>query len=91
MLKITIPLAKTGILYAWILSFISAFPELSTSVMLRNARTDVVSTALLDVWDGSGGLPQAAAFGSVVFLLVTGLIVLAQKLTGRSLIEKAKN
>lgn len=91
MLNVTIPLAKTGLLYAWILTFISAFPELSASVMLRNAQTDVVATALMDVWDGSGGLPRAAAFGSLVFLLVTVLIMLAQRLTGRSLIDKSSN
>ena len=66
-----------------------AFPELSSSVMLRNAGTDVVATAILDLWDGAGGLTQAAAFGSVVFLLVTVLVVIAQKLVGRSMIDNA--
>lgn len=84
--KITVPLAKTGIAYAWILTFVMAFPELSSSVMLRNAGTDVVATAILDLWDGAGGLTQAAAFGSVVFLFVTALVVVAQKLTGRSMV-----
>lgn len=89
MRSVTVPLAKTGMLYAWILTFVMAFPELSSSVMLRNAGTDVVATAILDLWDGAGGLPQAAAFGTVVFMLVTGLVVLAQKVTGRSMIDRA--
>lgn len=89
MRKVTIPLARTGMLYAWILTFVMAFPELSSSVMLRNAGTDVVATAILDLWDGAGGLPQAAAFGTVVFMLVTGLVILAQKVTGRSMIDRA--
>lgn len=89
MLKVTAPLARTGMLYAWILTFVMAFPELSSSVMLRNAGTDVVATAILDLWDGAGGLPQAAAFGTVVFMLVTGLVILAQKVTGRSMIDRA--
>ena len=83
MRSVTVPLAKTGMLYAWILTFVMAFPELSSSVMLRNAGTDVV-----DLWDGAGGLPQAAAFGTVVFMLVTGLVLLAQKVTGRSMIDR---
>lgn len=85
--KVTIPLAKTGIVYAWILVFIQAFPELSSSVLLRNAGTDVVSTAILDLWDGSGGLPLAAAFGTIVFLIVAVMIIIAQRVGGRSLIE----
>lgn len=88
MRSVTVPLAKTGMLYAWILTFVMAFPELSSSVMLRNAGTDVVATAILDLWDGAGGLPQAAAFGTVVFMLVTGLVLLAQKVTGRSMIDR---
>jgi len=87
--KITIPLAKTGIIYAWILSFINVFPELSSSTLLRNAKTDVVATAILDLWDGSGGLPQAAAFGTVVCLLITLLVMIAQKIAGQSMLEKS--
>lgn len=89
-MKITIPLAKTGLIYAWILTFVMAFPELSSSVMLRNAGTDVVATAILDLWDGAGGLPQAAAFGTVVFMIVTLLVLLAQKLSGQSLLDRSK-
>jgi iron(III) transport system permease protein len=88
MVKITIPLIRTSLVYAWILSFINAFPELSTSVMLRNAGTSVVATAILELWDGAGGLPQAAAFGSVVFLVVAFLVMLAQKAVGRSMLDK---
>lgn len=89
LLKVTIPLAKTGVVYAWILTFIMSFPELSASVMLRNPRTDVVSTAILNLWDGSGGLPQASAFGMVVFGLITIMVVFGQKLTGKSMLDRA--
>jgi iron(III) transport system permease protein len=90
LVNVTIPLAKTGLIYAWILTFVMAFPELSSSIMLRNAGTDVVATAILDLWDGAGGLNQAAAFGTVVFMIVTALVVLAQKLSGRSLLDRSK-
>ncbi len=89
LVKVTLPLVKTGVVYAWILTFIMAFPELSASVMLRNPKTDVVSTAILNLWDGSGGLPQAAAFGMVVFGLITLLVVFGQKLTGKSMLDRA--
>jgi iron(III) transport system permease protein len=87
---ITLPLVKTGIVYAWILVFIQAFPELSSSILLRNVGTDVVATAILDLWDGSGGLPVAAAFAAVVFVLITVMVALAQKLGRRSLIGTSR-
>lgn len=87
-MHITLPLAKTGLTYAWLLIFVMAFPELSSSSMLRNARTEVVATAILNLWDGAGGLPQAAAFGTVVFLLVTLLVILAQKVSGISMLDR---
>jgi iron(III) transport system permease protein len=87
---ITIPLVKTGIVYAWILVFIQAFPELSSSILLRNVGTDVVSTAILDLWDGSGGLPVASAFAAIVFVLVTAMVAVAQKVGGRSLIGTSR-
>ncbi|HHT72172.1 MAG TPA: iron ABC transporter permease [Firmicutes bacterium] len=86
--KITVPLVKTGLVYAWILTFVMAFPELSSSVMLRNPNTDVVAPAILDLWDGAGGLPQAAAFGTIVFMIVIVLVMLAQKISGRSLLDR---
>ena len=45
---ILLPLIKRGALYAWIVAFLSAFPELSASILLRNIGTDVVATAILD-------------------------------------------
>jgi len=89
MRRITVPLVKNGVLYAWILVFVQSFSELSVSVLLRNVGTDVMSTAILDMWDGSARMPVAMAMGSVVFLLVTSLVVLAQKITGRSLLESS--
>lgn len=88
---VTIPLAKSSLFYSWILAFITAFPELSSSVMLRNNRTDVISTAIMNIWNGGqGGIPTAAAFATVVFLLITLLIAIAQKVTGKSLLEKSE-
>jgi iron(III) transport system permease protein len=88
--KITIPLVRNGMFYAWILAFINVFPELSASSMLRNSRTPVVATAILELWDGAGGLPQAAAFGSIVFLLVAGLVAFGQTIVGGSMLDRQK-
>jgi iron(III) transport system permease protein len=85
---ILLPLIKRGALYAWIVVFLSAFPELSASILLRNIGTDVVATAILDMWDGTGGLPAASALSVMVFLLLTLLVLLAQRVTGRSMLER---
>jgi iron(III) transport system permease protein len=86
---ILLPLIKRGALYAWIVAFLSAFPELSASILLRNIGTDVVATAILDMWDGTGGLPAASALSVMVFLLLTLLVLLAQRVTGRSMLERS--
>lgn len=84
--RITIPLVKNAVLYAFILVFIKAFPELSVSIMLKNIGTNVVSAAILDLWDGSGGLPVASALGLVVFGAIVACILVIQALTGRSML-----
>ena len=84
---ILLPLIKRGALYAWIVAFLSAFPEISASILLRNIGTDVVATAILDMWDGTGGLPAASALSVLVFLVLTVLVLLAQRVTGRSMLE----
>ncbi len=86
---ILLPLIKRGALYAWIVAFLSAFPEISASILLRNIGTDVVATAILDMWDGTGGLPAASALSVLVFLVLTLLVLLAQRVTGRSMLESS--
>jgi iron(III) transport system permease protein len=86
---ILLPLIKRGALYAWIVVFLSAFPEISASILLRNIGTDVVATAILDMWDGTGGLPAASALSVLVFLILTVLVLLAQRVSGRSMLENS--
>jgi ABC-type Fe3+ transport system permease subunit len=49
----------------------------------------VVATAILDMWDGPGGLPAASALSVLVFLMLTVLVLLAQWVTGRSMLEQS--
>jgi iron(III) transport system permease protein len=86
---ILLPLIKRGAVYAWIVAFLSAFPEISASILLRNIGTDVVATAILDMWDGTGGLPAASALSVIVFLVLTVLVLVAQRITGRSMLERS--
>jgi iron(III) transport system permease protein len=84
---ITIPLVRSALLNGWVLVFLSSFSELSASIILRNIGTATVATAILDLWDGAGGYQDAAALGSLVFLLVTAVFLLPNRLFGRSLLK----
>jgi iron(III) transport system permease protein len=82
MLTITAPIMRQSLIYTWILVFILALPELSASVILKGIHTQTLSTALLDIWNGNGGLAMACAFGMTMFGAVS-LGLLAAVLIGR--------
>jgi iron(III) transport system permease protein len=75
--NITVPLMRQPLTYAWILVFIMALPELSASIILKGVYTRTLSTVLLDIWGGNGGLATACAFGIMMFVAVTALLLFA--------------
>lgn len=81
---ITMPLIRQALLYAWILVFILALPELSASVVLKGIHTQTLSTVLLDIWNGNGGLALACAFGMTMFAVVSLLLLLALAVAKRA-------
>ena len=84
LLRITAPLILPAIVYTWLLVFIMAIPELSASVILRGFGTQTLSTALLGIWSGNGGLAVASAFGMSIFIVVGVLFGLAAWFARRS-------
>lgn len=80
---ITVPLVKGSLVFAWILVFIQAFPEISSSIMLKSLGVQTSATVILDLWDGSGGFPLASALSTVVFITVAVGMLIAQRLGGR--------
>jgi len=74
---ITVPLMRQALIYAWILVFILALPELSASIVLKGIHTQTLSTVLLDVWNGNGGLAMACALGMSMFVAVGALLLVA--------------
>ena len=74
---IVMPLMRQALIYAWILVFILALPELSASVVLKGIHTQTLSTVLLDIWNGNGGLAMACALGMSMFIAVSGLLIVA--------------
>ena len=70
---------KAGVVYAWILSFVNAFTEVSASAILSGARTQVAAITLFSLWQGTGGLQKASALGMVMFVVTIALVFAAQK------------
>ena len=83
-LVITAPLVRHALVYGWILVFILALPELSASVILKGLDTQTLSTVLLDVWNGNGGLAAASAFGIAIFVCVGTLLLVARRIGKRA-------
>jgi iron(III) transport system permease protein len=84
LLRIIVPLLRENILYSWILIFVLAIPELSASVILKGLSTQTISTALLDVWAGNGGLTFASALGMLILVTVCLLLGVATWIGRRS-------
>ena len=81
---ITAPLVRQALIYGWILVFILALPELSASVILKGLNSQTLSTVLLDVWNGNGGLAAASAFGISIFVCVGLLLAVAARIGRRA-------
>jgi iron(III) transport system permease protein len=80
--SITVPVLRHSLLYTWLLVFILTLPELSASVILKGVNTQTVSTVLLDVWNGNGGLASACALGMTIFG-ATAILLAAASFAGR--------
>lgn len=74
---VTLPMVRSTLLYTWLLVFVLALPELGASIVLKGIHTQTLSTVLLDVWNGNGGLAQACAFGMTMFAAVAAILALA--------------
>ncbi|PYO02946.1 MAG: ABC transporter permease [Candidatus Rokuibacteriota bacterium] len=72
---ITVPMIKAGLLGGWILIFIPAIKELSSSILLFTAPTTVIATAIIDLyqlpsWEGVAAL-------STILLVLNGVVIAA--------------
>jgi len=72
---ITAPMIKAGLLGGWVLIFIPAVKELSSSILLFTAPTTVIATAIIDLyqlpsWEGVAAL-------STILLILNGVVIAA--------------
>lgn len=81
---ITLPLAKGGILAAWLLMFIGAVRELSASILLYTSKSWVLSVLIIDLQ--AHGVIEIISVISIVMLCLTLItVMLMQELVGRNI------
>ncbi len=84
--NITLPLAKGGVLAAWLLMFIGAVRELSASILLYTSRSWVLSVLIIDLQ--AHGVIEVISVLSILMLCLTLVtVLLMQELFGRDMLE----
>lgn len=75
---INLPLLAPGLTAAWVLIFIASVRELSASIILAGAKSQVLSPAIVDAWSySSTNLTAAIALIQVAVIAVVVFIILA--------------
>lgn len=82
MRRITLPLVQPAVLAAWMLLFVMAMQEVSSSILLYTSRSIVLSVAVFDLWE-NGNPSDVAALGflqlAVSFVVVGAVLALRQR------------
>ena len=69
LVRVLLPLSRTGIGATAALTFVLLFHEFSASLMVRSARTQVIGSVMYDVW--TGGVYSEVAVLALIMVLVT--------------------
>ncbi len=89
MRKVTLPLIAPGMLAGAILVFSTLIGELSVTIMLFSGKTKTVSIAIFEYLT-SHRIAPASAMGTVVIVITLLLVLLASRLTGKSMADMFK-
>lgn len=81
-LDVSLPLARSALLAAWILAFLPAATELTMSVLLAGPRSQVLGTLLFEL-SSYADPPSAAVLGCIALALVVAADVLLRRITER--------
>lgn len=76
---VILPLAKHGLLAAWLLAFLLYAREYSTGIFLMGQGNEVMGTMLVSLWNG-GNIDVASSLAVVNTLVIAGGIALALRL-----------
>ena len=87
--SVTLPLTRSGLFAGWILVFVPALQELSASILLFTGPTITLAVAVFNLYD-NGLLERVSALAIVTTLLISGALVVAQRLAGRSAVPSGR-
>jgi putative spermidine/putrescine transport system permease protein len=78
LIEITLPIIKGGLIAAFLFAFITSFDELTIAIFISGG---LATTLPKQMWDDMilQLNPTLAAVSTVVFVLVTGLLVIAER------------
>jgi iron(III) transport system permease protein len=80
--RVTLPLLAPGLVAGWIYVVIASMRELSASILLTSPGTEVLPVRIFALYEG-GDLPELAALGVVLTVVLAGLSVAAWRLGTR--------
>ncbi|WP_020578850.1 ABC transporter permease [Actinopolymorpha alba] len=73
--RITLPLARPGLLNAWALIFVLIVGELAASTLLAGTKTPVIGFVLVEIWE-NGTVGPMAAFATIVTAITSTAVIL---------------
>lgn len=82
LVRIVLPLLKSGLIGSWLLVFIGATRELSTAIFLTGPKTKVMSVLMLDLSE-EGAFETLAALGCLMLAVACVVVVIGQRVAGR--------
>lgn len=87
---VILPLVRRGLATAGVLAFVFAFNELSASILLIGANTQVASTVLLH-YNEEGLISQMNAFATIIFGITAAAYLLVMRFAGRSVFTSTRS
>jgi iron(III) transport system permease protein len=79
--RVLLPLLVPGLVAGWIYVFVASARELSSSILLYSPGNEVISIRIWELYQ-QGGLPQLAALGLMMMVVLIGLIAVAYRIGG---------
>jgi iron(III) transport system permease protein len=83
--RITFPLLRRSVVATWLTCFIPSLRELSSAVFLFTPSTAVITNVIFDLSD-AGNFEPVSALGVLMMAMTFGLIALAYRLFGRTVL-----
>lgn len=80
--RVLLPLITPGLIAGWIYIVTVSLRELGSSLLLYTPGNEVLSITIWNLWE-NGRFPAVAALGVTMILVLTAIIIIARKVSGR--------